>query len=76
MANPVTYTELATALKAQYMAALTSPQFFAISVTHPDGSSVTYRDLDQLRRALGQAEILAKGEQPSGRGLFMGCVPA
>ena len=44
-------------------------------VQHPDGSSVTYRDLDQLRRALGQAEMLAKTETTGGRTLFLGVVP-
>lgn len=75
MATPTTWTELVAILRQQYRAALTSESFMVVQVQHPDGSSVTYRDLDQLRRALGQAETLAAGETPQKRSLFLGIVP-
>ncbi len=75
MAAPTTWTDLATVLRQQYRAALSSESFMVTQVQHPDGSSVTYRDLDQLRRALGQAEMLAQTETTGGRTLFLGVVP-
>jgi hypothetical protein len=75
MATPVTWTELRDRLRDQMLAAATSPQFAAVQVTHPDGSSVTYRTLDEMRRALGWAEQMAASESVKGRSLFLGVVP-
>jgi hypothetical protein len=71
-----TWTECELGLRNALRAYISSSALTTVSVTHPDQSSITYRSVDEIRRALQWVATMASQERQSGRRLFLGVVPS